>query len=318
MFFYCIRKYKNNQWLLVMKHTIFFIWIVLSLSYLFWDLEYIFLALRLNLWFQLNCSAFILAACGAILQNILKNPIADPWILGVSGASTLSTVIVSLLHLTPILFWRTFGALSGAGIAIILLLIISKKQHSFNMSKFILIGLGINSFCSALIIFLQSLASPNEFVSSVIRISGHFSERTFEELILLFIALFSFTFYLNHRNNEISILSTGDELALSVGVPVTKIKAESLVISSIGLAISVSISGNIGFIGLVSPHIIRLLFGDSKVLSSELLFCVSGIIMMGAALLLRLLPNGVFVPVGTAIALLGAPFFIYILVKSSN
>ncbi len=302
-----------------MKNIIILSWVGVSALYLFGDLAQIdFLGLRLNLWIQLNITAFILASCGAMLQHILKNPIADPWILGVSGASTLSTVIIGFLHLTPILFWRTFGALCGAGIAILFLLAIAKKDSRLNISKFILIGLGINSFCSALIIFLQSLANPNDFVSSVIRISGHFSQRTTSEILLLFGALALFVVYLHIRKQELSIINTGDDLALSVGVPVQKIKKETLIVTSIGLAISVSISGNIGFIGLATPHIIRLIFGEKEVLSSDMLFCIASILMMIAALILRMLPMGVFVPIGTTIALLGAPLFIYILIKSST
>ncbi|MGL4676717.1 MAG: iron ABC transporter permease [Brevinema sp.] len=302
-----------------MKIIIILLWIGISIIYLLGKLpDSQFLGLRLNLWIQMNICAFILSTTGAMLQNILKNPIADPWILGVTGVSSLSVVIVSLLQLTPIIFWRTTGSLVGSGLVIFFLLIIAQRSKPLDFSKFILIGLGINSFCSALIIFLQNLSSPNNFVSSVIRISGHFTQRSSLELSMLFVVLILLTRYLYQRHRELSILSTGNDLSLSVGVPVARIKIEALIVSSVSLAVSVSIAGNIGFIGLATPHIIRMIFGEKEVLSPKILFCTSGTIIMTATLLLRMIPNGIFVPIGTAIALLGAPLFIYILLSSST
>ncbi|MGL5956845.1 MAG: FecCD family ABC transporter permease [Brevinema sp.] len=302
-----------------MKIILILLWLGISSLYLLGNLPNIqFLGLRLNLWIQMNICAFILSTTGAMLQNILKNPIADPWILGVTGVSSLSIVIVTVLQLSPILFWRTAGSLLGSGLIIFVLLIIAKRSKSLEFSKFILIGLGINSFCSALIIFLQNLSRPNDFVSSVIRISGHFTQRSSIEIGMLFIALILLTRYLYQRHRELSILNTGNDLALSIGVPVTQVKIETLIISSISLAVSVSIAGNIGFVGLATPHIIRMIFGEKEVLSPEILFCTAGIMMMIAALLLRIIPHGIFVPIGTAIALLGAPLFIYILIRTST
>ncbi len=99
-------------------------------------------------------------------------------------------------------------------------------------------------------------------------------------------------------------------------LPVRKIKTESLIVSSVCLAVSVSIAGNIGFVGLAAPHIVRRIFREA--LNSEMLFCVGGSLIMTAALMLRALPAGVFVPAGTAVSLLGAPIFVYILLKSNR
>ena len=301
------------------KTIIIFLWFVFSACYIFLDLYHIdFISLRINIWVQMTITAFVLASTGAILQNMLQNPIADPWLLGVSGASSLGTVVVSLLQLTPILFWRTTGSLLGSVCAISFLFFIAKGSFNFNVNRFILIGIGINSFCASLILFLQSLIAPNDFFTTLVRTSGYFVQRSFLELIILFVVLLLLTGYLHFRNKELKILSVGDELAASVGVPVHRIKIEVIMVCTITLAMVVSISGSIGFIGLATPHIVRLIFGEREVLSMEILFSVSGILILSAAFLVRLLPEGTFVPIGSAMSLLGAPMFIYILIKNSR
>ena len=304
-----------------MKKTIIIIslWFVFSVCYIFLDLYRIdFISLRLNIWIQMTITAFVLASTGAILQSILQNPIADPWLLGVSGASNLGTVIISLLQLTPILFWRTTGALIGSIIAISFLFVVAKRSFNFNVSRFILIGIGVNSFCTSLIMFLQSFIAPNDFFTTLVRTSGYFVQRSFVELTILFAVLLLLTGYLYLRNKELNILSVGDELAASVGVPIQQIKLEVIIVCTIALAMVVSISGSIGFIGLATPHIVRLIFGEKEVLSMEILFSVSGILIISAAFLVRLLPDGTFVPIGSAMSLLGAPMFIYILTRNTR
>lgn len=299
------------------KSLIIILWLSLSVLYFIIGIENMdFVALRLNVWFQMTITAFVLAATGSILQILLQNPIADPWILGVTGASGLGTVVAGLLKLTPILFWRTSYSLVGAGLAILFLFIIAKRSSSFNMSRFVLIGIGLNTFCSSLIIFLQSIIAPNNFFTSLVRISGHFVSRSFIELIITLCALIMLVFYLLYRHKELSILSTGEELAASVGVSVYHIKKEAIIICAIALAIVVSIAGSIGFIGLATPHIIRVLFGEEDTLNPEVLIPISGILIVLAALIVKILPNGVFVPIGTAMSLIGAPIFLLILLRN--
>ena len=266
----------------------------------------------------MTITAFVLASTGAILQSILQNPIADPWLLGVSGASNLGTVIISLLQLTPILFWRTTGALIGSIIAISFLFVVAKRSFNVNVSRFILIGIGVNSFCTSLIMFLQSFIALNDFFTTLVRTSGYFVQRSFVELTILFAVLLLLTGYLYLRNKELNILSVGDELAASVGVPIQQIKLEVIIVCTIALAMVVSISGSIGFIGLATPHIVRLIFGEKEVLSMEILFSVSGILIISAAFLVRLLPDGTFVPIGSAMSLLGVLMFIYILTRNTR
>ncbi len=187
-----------------MKNFVIFFWAGLSCIYILGGLgSSAFLGLRLNLWIQINLTAFILASCGAVLQNILRNPIADPWILGVSGASTLSAVAASLLKLAPILFWRTAASLGGGLLAIVFLMNISRRDNKTDTAKFILIGMGVNSFCSSMIIFLQSLAGPNNFAASMIRIAGHFSERGAAEIAMLFAAAVIMILFFNRRKKEL-------------------------------------------------------------------------------------------------------------------
>ncbi len=301
------------------KTALIVLWLMFTIFYMIVGLENIdFIPLRINIWVQMTIVALVLSSTGAILQILLQNPIADPWLLGVTGASSLGTVIAGLLQLTPILFWRTSYSLIGSILSIVFLLFIAKKSTSFSMSRFVLIGLGINSFCSALIVFLQSFFAPNNFYTSLVRISGHFVSRSLLELALVFSAFILMVVYLLFRQKELSILSSGEDLASAVGVETHKIKTEAIVVCAIALAIVVSIAGSIGFIGLATPHIIKKLFGEKESLNPDFLVPVSGILIVIAGITIRLLPQGVFVPIGTAMSLIGAPIFIYILLQDNQ
>lgn len=296
------------------KNILFFIWGILSLIYLFYHVDsQVFFFLRLNLWIQMISVAFVLGATGAILQVLLHNPIADPWLLGVSGASNLGTVLASFFVLSPILFWRTLFSLLGS-YSVILFLFTNKY---FNIQRFVLIGIGINALCGSLIIFLQSFLAPNDFVSVFVRIAGHFTVRSLNERLLLIPAVGLIIYFLIIRKKELLILRSGEILAATVGVDIHKIKYEAFIICSIALAFVISISGNIGFIGLATPHMIRMFFGEKHSLSIEYIFPLSGILILSAALLVRLMPSGVFIPIGAAMSLIGAPIFIYILSKNN-
>jgi len=301
------------------KHILFFIWGFLTFIYLSYQVDtQVFFFLRLNLWIQMIAVAFVLGATGSILQVILHNPIADPWLLGVSGASNLGIVLASLLMLSPLLLWRIAFSLLGAYSVILFLVLYIKNKSYFNVQYFILIGIGINTLCGSLIVFLQSLLTPNDFTSVFIRITGHFTVRDLEERLLLIPSVLLIIYYLLYRKKELQILSSGEILATTIGVDSKRIKYEGLIICSISLAFAISISGSIGFVGLATSHLIRNIFGTKYSLSLEYLFPMSGILILCAALLVKMMPNSIFIPIGSAMSLIGAPIFIYILMKNSN
>lgn len=297
------------------KFFLIFLWLGLSALYLFPESGSGILALRANLWAQMTVSAFVLASGGAVLQILLANPLADPWLLGVTGLSSLGSAVAVFFALSPLLFWSTAFSLAGSGVAIAFLLLASRRHSAATL---ILVGVGINSLCSALIVLLQGFLSPNNFFASLSRISGYFTERSLNERMLLLPALFLAAFLPWRYQKELFILAAGETSAQSVGVDAKKIKKIGIISLSAALALTAGLSGTVGFIGLAAPHIIKRMFGFSHILDIECLLPLSGILILAAALILRLLPAGVFVPLGSVLALLGAPLFIWLLFKESR
>ncbi|MGL5721259.1 MAG: FecCD family ABC transporter permease [Brevinema sp.] len=289
------------------------LWIILSACYIFPQSSGGILSLRLNLWAQMNITAFILAGSGAVLQILLRNPLADPWLLGVTGASSLGAVLASFFALAPIILWRTGFSLVGSFFCIIFLFYAGRKHRA---ELLILMGVGINALCSALIVLVQGLLSPNNLAVSFMRISGHFSERSLGERILLLPAIVSVSFILVRFRKELFILAGGELSAQSVGIDTKKISRLCIVVISFAVALVSGLAGMIGFIGLAVPHIIRRFLGFEHVLDLEYLIPISGSLIMLGALAARLIPAGVFVPLGSVLALFGAPFFIVVLYRS--
>ncbi|MGL4367382.1 MAG: FecCD family ABC transporter permease [Brevinemataceae bacterium] len=300
------------------KIILFSIWILLSIIYIWQGVSIHdgFFSLRLNLWVQMIATAFVLASTGSILQILLHNPIADPWLLGISGASNLGAVIAVVAPWKPFLLWRTVFSLIGALSVVVILYFY--RINTFNVQHFVLVGIGINALCSALIVFLQNFFKPEEFFLSLAGISGHFMARTVLERMLLVPSLVAVWFFLTFRNRELSILQCGEQLSSTIGVDTGRIKFEGMLVCCVALSFTVSLSGNLGFIGLAAPHIIRMLFGEKYTLDPEFILPVSGILILFAALLVRLMPNGIFISIGSAMALIGAPIFIYIIVKNTR
>ena len=298
-----------------MKKPAFFgaLWVILSACYLFPQSTDEILSLRLNLWAQMNVTAFILAGSGAVLQILLRNPLADPWLLGVTGASSLGATIAAFWALAPIIVWRTGFSLVGSSICILFLFYAGRKHRA---ELLILMGVGINALCSALIVIIQGLLSPNNLAVSFMRISGHFSERALGERLLLVPAIMSVAFILVRFRKELFILAGGELSAQSVGIDTKKISRLCIGIISIAVALVSGLAGMIGFIGLAVPHVIRRFLGFEHILDLEYLIPISGSLIMLGALAARLIPAGVFVPLGSVLALFGAPFFIIILYRS--
>ncbi|MGL5253817.1 MAG: FecCD family ABC transporter permease [Brevinema sp.] len=296
------------------KPVIFLIlWGILSACYIFPQSSGGILSLRLNLWAQMNITAFILAGSGAVLQILLRNPLADPWLLGVTGASSLGATLASFWALAPILIWRTSFSLVGSFICILFLFYAGRKHRA---ELLILMGVGINALCSSLIVIIQGLLSPNNLAVSFMRISGHFLERSLGERLLLLPAIICISFVLVRFKKELFILAGGEISAQSVGVDTKKISQLCIVIISIAVSLVSGVAGMIGFIGLAVPHIIKRFLGFEYILDLQYLIPISGSLIMLGALAARTIPSGIFVPLGSVLALFGAPFFIFILYKS--
>ncbi|MGD9363866.1 MAG: iron ABC transporter permease [Desulfobacterales bacterium] len=252
---------------------------------------------------------------GLVFQALLRNPLAEPYILGISGGSAIGAIVGILLGLSrfPGVSLTAFvGSLATLG----LLLVMTTGQSILRKESLLLSGVMVNAFCSAVILFLMSLAQDARLHNILFWLMGDLSVATMQQVGILAAMLFPcfiLIFWLSHSMN---LLLMGKELALTMGVNIKLVSLTLMITASFMVSATVSYCGLLGFIGLVMPHLLRLIWGsDHRVLVPA---CIlgGGAFLAACDLLARTLPAQGEMPPGVITALVGAPLFIYLLKKS--
>jgi iron complex transport system permease protein len=254
---------------------------------------------------------------GLVFQALLRNPLAEPYILGVSGGSAVGAVLGMMLGLR--FFPGVAGfAFTGSLATLLLVLVLTSKRRFVQENSLLLAGVMVNAFCSAIITFLISITEHTKLQGILFWLMGDLSSADIVQvsgLILLLIPSFILVFVLARPMN---LLQFGRDAAHSLGVNVRMVTGILLVVTSLMVSASVCLVGLVGFVGLVIPHLLRLLFGpDHWVLVPA---CVFGgaMFMTGCDLLARLASAQGQLPVGVVTALIGAPAFIILLARSKT
>jgi iron complex transport system permease protein len=252
---------------------------------------------------------------GLVFQALLRNPLAEPYILGISGGSAVGAIIGILLGVSPIP-GVAFFAFTGSMATLVLVLVIASTRAAMKKDTLILAGVMVNAFCSSVIMFLISLTQDSRLHNILFWLMGDLSMSDTKQTTVLLIILLPCFAVLFLLARPMNILLMGEEMAAGMGVNVRLITISLLVLTSFMVSATVCHSGLLGFVGLVMPHLLRLLFGpDHRVL-------VPACILGGAAylvlcdLLARLLPAQGEMPVGVVTAMVGAPLFIILLQRS--
>jgi len=261
-----------------------------------------------------------LAVAGVTLQALFKNPMADPYIVGVSSGAGLGANIAILFGLkivffglSPISFFAFFGAMG----VIVVVYNISKVGNNIHVETLLLTGVAMGAFLSAITSFLM-YTSGEKLHQLVFWMMGGLWATTWIEVkaIALFVILGMGIIFIYSR--DLNLLQLGDDSAQTLGVEVATSKKILLISASLITAFSVSVSGLIGFVGLVIPHIMRILVGpDHRILiPSSALF--GAIFLISADTFARTIVSPTEVPVGVITAFCGGPFFLYLLIKRKN
>jgi len=255
-----------------------------------------------------------LALCGAIFQSIFRNPICDPYILGISSGASIGAALAFILGLDFYLFGVTTFALITAFFTLLLMLGIVRFSNIKSTYIMLLAGISLN-FLMASVLTLLIVLNHQEMQKILFWTMGSFATVSYPDL-MFFIPIFIIcTFFTFLFSKDLNIMQLGDAQAQSLGVNTQKISYMMLLISSILIAATVSICGVIGFIGLVIPHLTRIIWGNN----TKHLFAFS--MLLGAGFMLiadslaRVLVSHSELPVGSITALIGAPYFIYILAR---
>ncbi len=262
-----------------------------------------------------------LALSGLCLQILLMNPLAEPYTLGISGGASVGAAIASLISLNYLLIsipTQTTFALSGSFcIIIILFSFIKKISHQFSYSL-LMLGIILNAISSALIMFIFSIFSSSQLFSAIHWMMGHIPSLSFlESAIILFIILIS-SIFIYKESNAINALLLGEENAQSLGINVSILRKKLFFISGFITAITVSFTGMIGFIGLITPHISKLLWGSDNRILIPATFMTGAIVLLIADTFARTILMPKEIPVGVITALIGGPYFIYLLMKKKK
>nr|WP_277998867.1 iron ABC transporter permease [Moorella sulfitireducens] len=271
-----------------------------------------------------------LAVSGCVMQNILRNPLASPFTLGVSqgaafgaalaivalGAGSIQlTVADAVLINNPYLV--TFFAFSGA-MAATLVIIILAGQKGFSPEAMVLAGVALGSLFSAGTIILQYFASDVQVAAIVFWTFGDIGRASWRDLEIMALVIgTAFLYFMANRWNY-NALDSGEETAKGLGVNVEKVRLAGMFIASLITATIVSFLGIIGFIGLVGPHLMRRLIGGDHRFLIPAAGVMGGFLLLAADTVGRTIIAPVVLPVGAITSFMGAPMFLYLLARGSS
>ncbi len=259
-----------------------------------------------------------LALCGVIMQAVVKNPLADPYIMGISSGATLGATLGIILGIGKIFGDNFIGVMAflGSLLIAILVLFISNIGGRSNTVKLILAGTALSSFCSAftsLIIYLGRDRNGMQTVSYWLM--GSLGAAKWSRISVLFpIVIISLIFFMTQFRN-LNLMLLGDETSITLGTDLSSLRKIYILIITFLIGFVVYNAGIVGFVGLVIPHIVRIIVGtDHKkvVISSSL---VGAIFLIWCDILSRVLIKNAELPIGIITAVLGSPLFVYLIIK---
>ncbi|MCM1992293.1 FecCD family ABC transporter permease [Oceanirhabdus seepicola] len=258
-----------------------------------------------------------LALCGAVMQSMFRNPMADPGIIGISSGASLGAVIAVALNLTSLsLYYMPLLAIIGALGAAFTIYKLSSYKGKIPVLTLILSGIAVSTFLGAINSLILSKIAEYKVREYLFWSIGSLSGRRWEHVRLAFIPIMILTIILLFFSKELNILLLGEEEAHSVGVNPTKARRKILFLTSITTAIAVCVSGNIGFVGLVVPHILRLIVGPDNRILLPLSALGGAIFLIVCDFIARTIIMPAEIGVGIVTSLVGAPYFIYLLMKA--
>ncbi len=267
----------------------------------------------------------LLSLSGALMQLLLRNPLADPYVLGVSGGAAAGALSFSLLlPASAALYSLQSGALLGALLATALLLVLARRSLVNEIAlesgtgdiRLILTGVMISAGFGALITLLLVLSPDVQMRGTLFWLMGELDSSDFVVsawLVLLLACAWSFT-----KARDLNVLSHGEVTAHLLGLSVRRLQVSLLLVASVSTAAAVAVAGTIGFIGLVVPHALRLVIGNDQRVLLPASVLTGGIALTLADLLARTIAAPTQLPVGVITALIGVPVFLMLLARSRS
>ena len=257
-----------------------------------------------------------LAVSGAVFQALLRNPLAEPYVLGVSGGAAVGAIGAIVLGVAAATVVVPLAALAGALAAVLLVYRIAAGVGGVLDTRVLLLaGVVVGAFCNALILLLLTLADVESFRSAVFWMMGSLAAARWSTTTLLALYALPGVVVLVGMARPLNLLTLGEETAAYLGTRTERLKLAAYLIASLLVAASVAACGIIGFIGLIVPHALRLLWGSDHRLLLPASFLGGGAFLLLADTAARTLAAPAELPVGVVTALIGVPLFMLLLVR---
>lgn len=261
------------------------------------------------------CVGASLAVAGAGLQSLLRNPLAEPYLLGVSNGAALGTMLALVLF-QNVEAARPVLAFAGAALASVVVYRMAKSRAGMNVERLVLSGVIVTTFLSSVIVMLTTLLDAARLRSFTFWLLGDLSQATVNGVYLSAAAAIVGTVVLTSQARALNLMMVGERDALDFGVEVTRVRMLVFGAASLVVGTAVAASGSVGYVGLIVPHLIRMSVGSDNRLVVPFSAVAGAIFVVFADTVARTAIAPRELPVGAVTAMIGAPLFIYLLRKS--
>ncbi|MCL1927103.1 MAG: iron ABC transporter permease [Syntrophorhabdaceae bacterium] len=254
-----------------------------------------------------------LASSGAAFQALLRNPLADPYILGVSGGAAVGALTATLFLSQNASFAVPPCAFAGAALSALVVFLLARKSKAATPERLILMGVVVGAFLNAVIMLMVSLSPPGKIPGVLYWLMGDLGHGTNTRVMILlpYVALGALALFLLARGLDLLLL--GEEEAFHAGLDVERAKTMVYLVASLLAGSVVAVSGLIGFVGLIVPHAARTIVGSGHRRLLPAAFMMGGAFLVFSDLIARTVSPSGELPVGAVTALAGAPFFLVLL-----
>lgn len=262
-----------------------------------------------------------LAGVGVTLQALLRNPLADPYVLGVSSGAALGASLAMLLGIgTSFALLPTlplFGFLGGL-LSLVLIYRLAQSQGRLPVHSLLLAGVILNAILTALIMFITTIMDPNRSAGLMAWLMGSLTAPSYPALGVFVLYVVVVLAILMHKAQMLNVMTLGEDIARSLGIETEWVKKQLFVLTALLTGAVVSVSGMIGFVGMVIPHVVRMLVGSDHRLLFPASALVGGMFLVVSDTIARTMLAPSEIPVGIVTALAGGPFFLYLLLRQKD
>lgn len=261
-----------------------------------------------------------LAVCGVIMQAIVKNPLADPYVLGISSGASLGATVAILLGVGSFLGSNFVGILGFAGAfgVSLLVILLSNVGGRSNSVRLLLAGMALSSVCSAASSFVVYFASDREGMMSVTYwLMGSLAGAEWGQIAFLLPFVLLCTLFFWSQSRTLNLMLLGDEVSVTLGADLHRWRLLYLLLASALIGFVVYAAGMIGFVGLIIPHAARMVFGSDHRRLIPASALLGALLLVWADVLCRTIIPRSELPIGILTSLLGAPCFVYLMARKT-